>query len=204
MDGFLSTNCEFSLLDKDIVMQCQPFSCGDDDLDDFFLNNADNYAQQLLGKSYCYRLKEDSSVIVGAFTLSNSSIDAKRLPNNRKKILTDNIPYEKRLSSYPATLIGRLGVSKTYRKKGIGTELMDFIKLWIFDPANKTACRYLTVDAYNDEGTRKYYEANGFKCLFSTEQQEKEYIGFPEEKELQTRIMYFDLILLQEWENKKL
>jgi len=91
---------------------------------------------------------EDPSVIVCAFTLSNSSIDAKNLPNSRKKKLTENIPYEKRLSSYPATLIGRLGVSKTYRKKGIGTELMDFIKLWLFDPVNKTACRYLTVDAY--------------------------------------------------------
>jgi GNAT superfamily N-acetyltransferase len=197
MDGFLSTNCEFSLLDKDILMQCQSFSCGDDDLDDFFLNNADNYARQLLGKSYCYRLKDDLSVIVCAFTLSNSSVDAKNLPNSRKKKLTENIPYEKRLSSYPATLVGRLGVSLTYRKKGIGTELMDFIKLWTLEVDNKNACRYLTVDAYNDEGTRKYYEANGFKCIFSTEQQEKTHLGFPEEKELKTRLMYFDLILLR-------
>jgi len=59
---------------------------------------------------------------------------------------------------------------------------------------NWSYCRYLTVDAYNNEVTRKFYEANGFNYLFSTEQQEKECIGMPEEKELKTRLMYMDLI----------
>jgi hypothetical protein len=58
------------------------------------------------------------------------------------------------------------------------------------------ACRYLTVDAYNNESTRKYYESNGFLYLFSSEEQEKEYIGMAKEKELKTRLMYFDLIQL--------
>jgi hypothetical protein len=40
----------------------------------------------------------------------------------------------------------------------------------------------------------KFYEANGFKTLFSSEKQEKEYIGLPPEKELKTRIMFYDLI----------
>jgi hypothetical protein len=62
------------------------------------------------------------------------------------------------------------------------------------------ACRFLTVDAYNNEATRRYYTANGFKDTFSTEQQEKEYLGMPSEKELETRLMYFDLILLSEME----
>jgi GNAT superfamily N-acetyltransferase len=99
------------------------------------------------------------------------------------------------MSSYPATLIGRLGVSNKYACKGIGTELMDFIKQWLLAPDNKTGCRYLTVDAYNNEKALKFYEANGFKTLFSSEQQEKEYIGLPSEKELKTRLLYFDLIL---------
>jgi len=53
------------------------------------------------------------------------------------------------LSSYPATLIGRLGVNQIYLGKGIGTELMEFIKLWLLENENRTACRFLTVDAYN-------------------------------------------------------
>jgi GNAT superfamily N-acetyltransferase len=116
------------------------------------------------------------------------------LPNNRRKKLTENIPHEKSLSSYPATLIGRLGVSKDFGGNGIGTELMDFLKLWLLERENRTACRFLTVDAYNNEKALKYYENNGFKYLFSTEQQEKKYIGMCEDKELKTRLMCFDLL----------
>ncbi|MDR1601633.1 MAG: GNAT family N-acetyltransferase [Tannerella sp.] len=193
--SFLDT-CRIFPLNDDVLKQCQPFSCGDEDLDDFFLNNAGNYNRQLLGKSYCFRQKKELSIIVCACTLSNSSIDARNLPNNRRKKLTENIPYEKQLSSYPATLIGRLGVNKNYKGIGIGTALINFVKFWILKEDTKTGCRYLTVDAYNNELTRKYYEANGFKYLFSTERQEKEYIGLPDDKELRTRLMYFDLMLM--------
>lgn len=179
-----------------MLNQSRPFSCGDKDLDDFFLHDAIKYERQLLGKSYCFRLDNDSSVIVCAFALSNSSIDARNLPNNRKRKLTENIPYEKSLSSYPATLIGRLGVDKEFSGKGVGTELLKFIKNWMLLPSYKTACRYLTVDAYNNESTLKFYEANGFKSLFSSDKQEKEYIGLTQEKELKTRLMYYDLMLL--------
>jgi GNAT superfamily N-acetyltransferase len=192
---FLDT-CLLSPLNTETWTKCRPFSCGDKDLDEFFLNDTVNYEQQLLGKSYGYRLKEDMSTIVCAFTLSNSSIDSKNLPGSRRRKLTENIPHEKRLSAYPATLIGRLGVNKEYAKKGIGSELMDFIKLWVAAPENKNGCRYLTVDAYNNESTKKYYESNGFQTLFSTEKQEKDSIGLPDEKELKTRLMYFDLIRL--------
>jgi len=114
----------------------------------------------------------------------------------RKRKLTENIPHEKSLSSYPATLLGRLGVDKGFSGKGIGTELINFIKQWMLDPSNKTACRYLTVDAYNNKPALKFYEANGFKTIFSSDNQEKEYVGLPQEKELKTRLMYFDLMLL--------
>ena len=194
--GFLVDNCSLFPHTCDMMMKSRPFSCGDKDLDDFFLHDADNYERQLLSKSYCFRLLSDVSVVVCAFTLSNSSIDARNLPNNSKKKLTENIPHEKSLSSYPATLIGRLGVNSEFGGKGIGTELMEFIKQWMLEPSYKTACRYLTVDAYNNESALKFYEANGFKTLFSSDKQEKEYIGLPQEIELKTRLMYFDLMLL--------
>jgi hypothetical protein len=98
-------SCTMFPIKKEMWLHCRPFSCGDDDLDDFFLNNAENYDRQLLGKSYYYCLKANPLTVVCAFTLSNSSVDARHLPNSRKKKLTENIPYEKRLSSYPATLI---------------------------------------------------------------------------------------------------
>jgi len=194
--GFLLSHCSVFPHTDEMLQQSRTFSCGDGDLDDFFLQDAFKYEQQLLAKSYSFRLDSDKSVIVCVFTLSNSSIDARNLPNNRKRKLTENIPHEKRISSYPAALIGRLGVDREFGGKGIGRELMDFIKSWMLDPSNKTACRYLTVDAYNNERTLKFYEGNGFKPIFSSDSQEKEYIGLPHEKELKTRFMYFDLMMV--------
>ncbi|GHT18719.1 N-acetyltransferase [Bacteroidia bacterium] len=194
--GFLEDLCSLSPLNNETLLQCRPFSCGDNDLDDFFLNDTDNYDRQLLGKSFCYRLNDDPAVIVCAFTLANSSVDVRHIPNSRRKKLTQDIPHEKSLSSYPAILVCRVGVSKDFQKKGIGTELMNFIKLWFTAADNKSGCRYAIVDAYNDEVTRKYYESNGFQDAFSTETQEREYLGFSDDKELKTRLMYFDLIRL--------
>jgi ribosomal protein S18 acetylase RimI-like enzyme len=191
---YLESTCFLTELNSKTISQCQPFSCGDKDLDDFFLNNTDDYLRQLLGKSYCYLLNEDPSIIVCAFTLANASMDVRHLPGSRRRKLTELIPREKHLSSYPAYLICRLGVNIDFRGKGIGSELMKIIKRLVMKPEIIAGCRYLTVDAYNNEGTRRYYVANGFKDLFSTEQQEKDYLGMAPEKELKTRLMYFDLI----------
>ena len=191
---FLHEECTISLLNDEIISYCEHFSCGDEDLDDFFHHSTDNYRKQLLGNSWCYRLNKNPKVIVCAFTLSNSSMDVRHLPGSRKKKVIADIPREKHLSSYPALLIGRLGVNKNFGKRGIGTELIRVIRSMAAEEDNLSSCRFLTVDAYNNEATRKFYETNGFNYLFSTEQQEKEYIGMSKEKELKTRLMYLDLI----------
>ncbi|MDR1337099.1 MAG: GNAT family N-acetyltransferase [Tannerella sp.] len=170
------------------------FSCGDKDLDSFFLNDAAGYERQLLGKTYCFVLNETSPVIVCAFTLSASSIDVRSIPRSRRDKVTKNIPHEKSFSSYPALLIGRLGVSSAHRKLGIGSALIDHIKYILINPDNLYSCRYLTVDAYNSAPVLNFYETNGFRLLFSSEQQEREYTGLSPERKLKTRLMYFNLI----------
>ena len=99
------------------------------------------------------------------------------------------------MKSYPAVLIGRLGVNINFRKikgeeKTIGDQLMDFIKSWFIDKANKTGCRFIVVDSYNNPATLKYYKRNGFTELFSTENQEREYTNLPLETELKTRLFF--------------
>jgi hypothetical protein len=106
------------------------------------------------------------------------------------------------MKSYPAVLIGRLGVNTNYRfiegeTERTGKQLMDFIKSWFIDGANKTGCRFIVVDSYNDAGPLKYYTENNFIPLFSSDDQEKEYTGIPLEANLPTRLMYFDLIVLK-------
>ena len=48
--SFLIEQCTFYELTEDILSTCQPFSCGNADLDDFFQNDASRYAYYLMGK----------------------------------------------------------------------------------------------------------------------------------------------------------
>lgn len=189
--SFLYEDCSLSeLTDKQSI---EGFSCGDKDLDDFFTNDCFAYTKQLLGKTYCYKLKSDPKIVVCAFTLANAGIRVSDLPNARRKKIEANIPHIKALKDYPAVLVARLGVSIDFRSKHIGSDALEYIKYWFLDLYNKTGCRYILVDAYNNESTLSFYQSNGFACVFSTEQQEKQYRNIDDK--LNTRLMYYDLIL---------
>lgn len=221
--GFLLEKCTLKLYNQSIIDSCNPFDCDHCDLNDFFTNDVDDYSAELLGKTYCFTLDSDPSVIVCAFTISNDSIKTTHLPNARKKKVAKGIPRPKQMRSYPAVLIGRLGVHKDYRcidgeVDNTGKQLMDFIKSWFIDGANKTGCRFIVVDSYNEPRALRYYAKNDFVGLFSSEAQEKSYMGlglsltkkekffnffkrifkFPitEVESLSSRLLYFDLIVL--------
>lgn len=99
----------------------KPFRCGDDDLDEFFTDDAFLQSDELLSKNYCFTLDADPSAIVAAFTLSNDSI--KKIPGSRKKKVEKNIPREKQYSSYPAVMIGRLGISTDFQSSCLAGEI---------------------------------------------------------------------------------
>ena len=127
------------------------------------------------------------------FTISNGGIQAKQM---RRK-LRENVPYPKRLiHNYPSVLIGRLAVSEKFQGKGIGSEILDFLKIWFSDSHNKTGCRFVIVDAVNEPRVVSFYEKNGFYPLFSSEEQEFLYTGGKkgDPVSLSTRLMYFDLL----------
>lgn len=190
--GFLADKCIFKLLTREVISACKQFSCGYDDLDEYFLKDSPLWADQMYGKTYCFVLKDDPQTIVCAFSLSNETIRVDLLPSNRKKQFLKTVPKDKRIRRYPAVLIGRLGVDVKFANKGIGTELMQIIKFWFIEPDNKAAVRYLAVDALNNPRTMNYYEKNGFVCLFKDEGQEanSSKLKLP----LKTRYMYFDLM----------
>ena len=195
--GFLADKTVFASLTREVLEGSSMFSCGNEDLDGFFHDDAVSYAENLFGKSYCYYLENDKSEIVCAFTVSNASIFTKYLPNARKKKVAKLVPHVKQDLIYPAVLIGRLGISIKFQHLHIGTEVMDFIKSWFVEPYNKTGCRYIVVDAYNDDIPVSFYKKNGFDFMFSTEEQEKAYRGIVSDMPLKTRLMFFDLILIK-------
>lgn len=191
--GFLLEKCKLKKLDDEILKSCYPFTCGDEDLDDFFLHDAMRYKAELLGKTYCFVLDEDPKTIVCMFTLSNDSVRVDVIPNNRGRKLSQDIPREKHMRRYPGVLIGRLGINSDFSHQGIGSDLLDFVKSWFIDEENKTGCRFLIVDAYNKVAPLGFFQKNYFVFLFSSEQQEAENLGYEPSKPLHTRLMYYDL-----------
>ena len=192
--SFLYDECSLCELKKKTDLE--GFCCGDKDLDDFFTNDCFAYAKELLGKPYFYTVKSAPTTVVCAFTLANAGIRVSDLPNARRKKVEANIPHAKSLKDYPAVLIARLGVSKDFRSKHIGSDVLRYIKYWFLDPYNKTGCRYVLVDAYNSPHAIHFYENNGFATVFSSEEQEKMYRHITKECPLNTRLMYFDLMPL--------
>lgn len=81
--------------------------------------------------------------------------------------------HQKRLNRYPGILIGRIGVNKEFARKGVGSEVLDFVKEWFADDGNKSGCRFVIVDAVNTPEVLTFYQHNGFEFLFTTEQQEE-------------------------------
>lgn len=181
---------------EDCIFQSFPpsekfsFSCGDEDLDGFFRNDAENYASQLLSKTYCFSLKDKPDVVVCAFTVSNDGIRREHLTNNARRRVAKNIPFLKasKLCTFPAVLIGRLGVSKDFVRSGIGSELLKFLKIWFSSSDNKTGCRFLIVDAYVEK--TDFYQANDFFFVFKNEKEEETLSGH---SPLRTRHMAYDL-----------
>lgn len=196
--SFLLDNCTLKPFNEELAASCDRFTCGNIDLDNFFYEESFSYNNKLIGKTHCFTLDNNPSIIVGIFTLLNDSIKTKFLPNSRAKKIKRNMPREKHLKSYPAVLIGRLGININLKGLGIGSDLMDFIKHWFVAEDNKTGCRYLLVDAYNNPQVINYYQKNEFSFMFSNEEQEKIYLGQSLDEELDIRFMYFDLIVLNE------
>ncbi|MDE6696036.1 MAG: GNAT family N-acetyltransferase [Muribaculaceae bacterium] len=191
-------DCTFAKVNERFLAHCKPFSCGDSDLDDFFLNDALAYEKDLMGKTYCWVINDDITKVVGFVTLANAGIQTTHMQNNPKRHLHKNISYNKQGRTYPAVLIGRIAVAKEFQGKEyrIGTQMMDFVKDWFIAEDNKTGCRFVLVDAVNSNRTLQYYERNGFKPLFPRIEDEKDFYQINGD-DLKTRMYYFDLLLLK-------
>ena len=78
---------------------------------------------------------------------------------------------------YIAVLIGQLAVMDGFHGLDLGAKGVDFIKSWFIDPRNKTGCRYIIVDAINQKNVLKFYENNGFKYIFASDEEEMNYMS---------------------------
>ncbi len=158
----------------------ESFDCGDADLNDFILKESMLYRQALLAVSYVMENKQDSSDVSAYFSLANDKVSLNDFENKTEfnRFRKHRFVNEKRLKSYPAVKICRLGVDLSMKGQYVGTFLLNFIKSY-FVINNKTGCRFLTVDAYAD--AIPFYLKNGFVPLND------------EDADADTRLLYFDL-----------
>lgn len=192
-DEFLSKYV-FKELTEDVLNECELFSCGGADLDEYFQKDVIAYSRRMVSRSYVFCPKDNLQKIACAFSVSYDSLRITDLSNRKQAEFRElNDLSEKRLKRYPGILIGRLAVNQEMAHQGLGTALMNFIKMWL-GHGGKAGCRFLIVDARNAPETLAYYEKNGFVYLFPSEEIEsistrKDQAFVPQN----TRLMYFDL-----------
>ena len=153
------------------------FDCGDADLNDFIWNRAESYNKALLSVTYVFEHKASGKVI-GYFSLANDKISIDDFNNNTEfnRFRRHRFANEKRIKSYPAVKICRLGIDNDFHGYGVGSMLIDFIKSY-YKRGNNAGCRFLTVDAYHNAVT--FYERNSFHQL--------------QQEEKKTKLLYYDL-----------
>jgi GNAT superfamily N-acetyltransferase len=154
------------------------FDCGDRDLNEYFFIDSKQACSELIAVTYAYI--DDDGKTTAFFSVSNDSIKREIIskPNIKK------VAHGKRYSTLPSVKIGRFATHGAIHRNGLGSILMDFIKDW-FTNKNKTGCRFIVVDAYNNDRAINFYKRNGFNFSLSNDENEK------------TRLMFFDLSLVK-------
>lgn len=191
---------DFDMLPQGTVgLNLSRFDCGRPEVNNFFKKEAQDYQDELFGKTYYLCNPEDWTDVAAGFTVANASIFTKRLPNSRQKKIAQEIHHEKGLINYPSILLAQIGVDTKYRGNNLGSQIIDFVMQWFTSDDNKSGCRHIIVDAYDEPGLIDYYQKSGLHLFFSSKEQEMEYRNWNEAKDgpLKTRLMFRDMILLK-------
>lgn len=159
------------------------FDCEDDDIDlkEFLVEDSLLYLKQLLAVTY---IIEDSENTIAYFSVANDKISITEAASNTfwKKQVSQKLNFQKRgFKNFPAVKIGRLAVNKNYQRRGLGTDIINWVKE-SFITNNKTGCLFIIVDAINRPKTITFYKKCGFNFLNPIDAPDK------------TRLMYYCLL----------
>lgn len=155
MEKTITKGFSIAILDKN--HNRKTFSCGIDSLDKYFHERASQDSRKRIAVTYI--LEDEDTNKVGYYTLSAATIELIALPEEIRK----------KLPSYPcipATLIGRLAIDNSYKKRGLGEiMLVDALKS-CYHASLKVASFAVVVDAINNSA-EKFYKKYGFLNLTS-------------------------------------
>lgn len=175
---------QLSLILLDENHTIKPFDCEDTDLNDFLFEKAKLYKKEFLATTF---ILENEEQTVAYYSIFNDSLKVEEedfaSKSAFKRFLQDLVTHPKRhLKSFPALKIGRLGINKDFKGKGLGKLIVNNIINETLELNEKQACKLITVDAYNK--SLIFYERLNFEYLTESD------------KEEETRQMYLDLTSL--------
>lgn len=134
----------------------QGFYCGVEVLDHYLKKQARQNIKRRISRVFVATMGDNPGTVLGYYTLSALSIELNTLPEK----LARKLPKH----PIPAALIGRLAVSQTVQKHGIGKLMLaDGIKR-ILAVSDQIAVYALIVNAI-DESAGEFYRQYGFRRL---------------------------------------
>jgi GNAT superfamily N-acetyltransferase len=128
------------------------FSCGQDDLDDWFHKRASQDERRNLARVFV--AVDDALGLVGFYSLSTFTLALEDLPED----LASKLPQYKAI---PAALIGRLARDVRVRGQGVGDLLLADAVRRILGASKSLAVYAIVVEAKG--GASSFYESFGFR-----------------------------------------
>ena len=133
------------------------FSCGKPILDNYFHRQAKQDVKRQLAACFVWEDSE-SGLVKGYYTLSNSGVDSKYIPDSFRKKLPSS--YD----SIPTTLMGRLAVDKRFHGTGAGKLLLIDALRMSYETSSSIGSFAVVVDPLDTEA-EKFYAKFGFIAL---------------------------------------
>lgn len=143
------------------------FDCGDADLNDFIKNDALPNQNAFFSKTRVAYYQGKSKLISNSGRLYSGEVLGfiSLITDNIDKNLAGEVSKEAyRYRYYPALKIARLGTHCDYKRKGIGTALLDEAMLSALSiyKQSHSGCRLVIVDAKATSEALGFYEGFGF------------------------------------------
>lgn len=156
------------------------FDCGDRDLNEYFQEEALLNKAALVGQPYYLYEATAETIPVALIDLCNDSVRRKSSKQQPGYSQAADVEESKHYPFLPAVKITRFGVNLPFQGNDLGSHTLNMIKK-LFITENRTGCRFLTIDAYNNEKVLYFYQKNEFKFFYD------------KDKDKATRSMFYDL-----------
>jgi len=134
------------------------FDCGVKALNNYLQMMANQQSNRDNSRTFVLEDDNNSTVIIGYYTLTMIPINLTSLPSNLQK---------KHQNSNSAGLIARLAIDKKYRGKGFGEWLLVDALIKLLNASDSVAFPLIVVDA--KEGASNFYKKFGFVSFFDEE-----------------------------------